>query len=442
MEISRKCSIGVLGYGVTGQSILRYLAKFGCSRVAFDTRKSPIDLIEIPGVEYNWEVESWSRSDIDVLFVSPGVRLDLPILQQVKERGIRIASDLDLFFSEIDKPVFGITGTNGKSTVTTMLGHVFLENGFNCKFGGNLGVPALDLICSEADLYILELSSFQLERTSFQKFEAATILNITEDHLDHHLNMDEYIRIKHKIFSKAEISIFNRDDKNTFPSHQRTMASFGSCISSNESDWVIEEQGGEKWVTLGGRRIVVLSGLAANSHHEELNILCVIALACNFVDPQSVITSLQSYKGLDHRYKTVVTYKGIEFINDSKATNLGALKSALENFAGATVVLIAGGDAKGSKFEQFPEIIDGKLKSLIVMGRDGASLAAISRHLNIATFRVSSIEEAVYKGFELASQGDTVLLSPACASLDMFKNFEDRGQRFELAVRELVNESC
>ena len=442
MEISRNCIVGVLGYGVTGQSVLRYLAKFGCSRVAFDTRKPPINLLEIPGVEYNWEVESWSRSDIDVLFVSPGVRLDLPILQQVKECGIRIASDLDLFFSEIDKPVFGITGTNGKSTVTTMLGHVFLENGFNCKYGGNLGIPALDLICSEADLYVLELSSFQLERTSLQKFEAATILNITEDHLDHHLNMDEYIRIKQKIFSKAEISVFNRDDKNTFPFHERTVASFGSRISSNESDWVIEEQGGQKWIMLGDHRVVVLDGLAVNSHHEELNILCVIALASNFVDPESVISSLQSYKGLDHRYKSVATYKGVEFINDSKATNLGALKSALENFASENVVLIAGGDGKGSKFEQFPEIIEGKLKSLIVMGRDGASLAAMSKRLNIATFQVSSIEEAVDKGFELASQGDTVLLSPACASLDMFKNFEERGQRFELAVRELVSENC
>ena len=441
MEIARNSVVGVLGYGVTGQSVLRYLANFDCSLVLFDTRKPPKDFLKIPGVQYNWQIESWSRSDIDLLFVSPGVRLDLPILQQARDYGIEIVSDLDLFFAEVDKPVFGITGTNGKSTVTTMLGHVFARNGLNCKYGGNLGVPALDLISSEADVYILELSSFQLERTAPQKYEAATILNITEDHLDHHLNMDAYIRSKHKIFSKAKVSIFNRDDKNTFPAHQRTMASFGSQSSSNENDWVIKQQGSKKWVTLAGRKMAVLEGLGLNSHHAELNVLCVIALAFNFVDPESVIESLQSFKGLDHRYKRVAIYKGIEFINDSKATNLGALKSALENYTDETVVLIAGGEGKGSRFEEFSEIIDGKLKTLIVMGRDGGRLAVISERLNIATLQVSSIEEAVEKGFEIANEGDTVLLSPACASLDMFKNFEERGQRFEFAVRQLINES-
>ena len=191
---------------------------------------------------------------------------------------------------------------------------------------------------------------------------------------------------------------------------------------------------------LAGRKMVELDGLGLISHHTELNILCVIALASNFVDPENVVGSLKSFKGLDHRYKTVATHKGIEFINDSKATNLGALKSALENFSSETVVLIAGGEGKGSRFEEFSEIIDGKLKTLIVMGRDGGRLAVISERLNIATFHVSSIEEAVEKGFEIAHEGDTVLLSPACASLDMFKNFEERGQRFEFAVRRLINE--
>ena len=441
MEIARNSVVGVLGYGVTGQSVLRYLANFDCSLVLFDTRKPPKDFLKIPGVQYNWQIESWSRSDIDLLFVSPGVRLDLPILQQARDYGIEIVSDLDLFFSEVDKPVFGITGTNGKSTVTTMLGHVFARNGLNCKYGGNLGVPALDLISSDVDVYILELSSFQLERAASQTYEAATILNITEDHLDHHLNMDAYIRSKHKIFSKAKVSIFNRDDKNTFPTHQRTMASFGSRISSNENGWAIEQQGSKKWVARAGRKMAVLEGLGLNSHHAELNVLCVIALAFNFVDPESVIESLQSFKGLDHRYKRVAIFKGVEFINDSKATNLGAVKSALENYTDETVVLIAGGEGKGSRFEEFSEIIDGKLKTLIVMGRDGGRLAVISERLNIATFQVSSIEEAVEKGFEIANEGDTVLLSPACASLDMFKNFEERGQRFELAVRQLINRS-
>ena len=173
MEIARNSIVGVLGYGVTGQSVLRYLANFDCSLVLFDTRKPPKDFLKIPGVQCNWQIESWSRSDIDLLFVSPGVRLDLPILQQARDYGIEIVSDLDLFFSEVDKPVFGITGTNGKSTVTTMLGHVFARNGLNCKYGGNLGVPALDLISSEADVYILELSSFQLERTVPRKYDQA-----------------------------------------------------------------------------------------------------------------------------------------------------------------------------------------------------------------------------------------------------------------------------
>ena len=333
-----------------------------------------------------------------------------------------------------------ITGTNGKSTVSELVSLALANHYRDILLAGNIGEPVLDHLNSNPALAVLELSSFQLERAASQTYEAATILNITEDHLDHHLNMDEYIRSKHKIFSKAKVSIFNRDDKNTFPAHQRTKTSFGSQNSSNENDWVIKQHGNKKWVTLAGRKMAVLEGLGLNSHHAEMNVLCVIALAFNFVDPQSVIESLQSFKGLDHRYKRVAIYKGIEFINDSKATNLGALKSALENYTDETVVLIAGGEGKGSGFEEFSEIIDGKLKTLIVMGRDGGRLAAISERLNIATLQVSSIEEAVEKGFEIANEGDTVLLSPACASLDMFKNFEERGQRFEFAVRRLINE--
>ena len=438
MKISQNSVVGVFGYGVTGRSVVRYLSRFGCKLVVFDTRMPPENFLPIPRVEFRWQVESWTRSDIETLFISPGLKLDLPILQQAREQGVEIVSDLDLFFLEIDKPVFGITGTNGKSTVTTMLNHVFSKNGYNCKCGGNLGIPALDLISSDADVYILELSSFQLERSSIHSFEAATILNISEDHLDHHHTIGEYIRVKHKIFSKAKMRVFNRDDKNTIPKRREAAFSFGSLNSRDENDWAVTERGGEKWATFAGDTVARLTHLTTSAKHEELNILCVMALASNFIEPTNIVKSLASFKSLDHRFKPVANHKGIEFINDSKATNLGALKSALENFSGEAVILIAGGDGKGSSFEIFPEIIRGKLKALVLLGRDAARMAAISDGLKITTYRVSSIEAAVTKSFKIAVSGDTVLLSPACSSLDMFKSFEERGQRFESAVRELA----
>ena len=440
MKISRNSVVGVFGYGVTGRSVIKYLSKFGYDLVVFDSRMPPKNFLHLPSVEYRWQVEKWVATDIQTLFVSPGLRLDLPVLKQAREQGVEIVSDLDLFFLEIDKPVFGITGTNGKSTVTSMLSHVFSTNGYNSICGGNLGVPALDLIASDADVYVLELSSFQLERTSPQRFEAATILNISEDHLDHHLSIDEYIRSKHKIFSKSKLRVFNRDDQNTIPTQKEGTISFGSLISTDGNDWGVTECDGEKWATLAGDKIVRLGHLITNCRHEELNILCVIALASNFVEPINVVKSLESFEGLDHRFNRVARHKGVDYINDSKATNLGALKFALENFTRENVVLIAGGDGKGSTFELFPEIIKGKLKALILLGQDAAKMAYISKSLNIVTYQVRSIEAAVTKSFTIAESGDTVLLSPGCSSLDMFKNFEERGHRFESAVRELVGQ--
>ena len=227
------------------------------------------------------------------------------------------------------------------------------------------------------DVYILELSSFQLERAASQTYEAATILNITEDHLDHHLNMDAYIRSKHKIFLKQRSVFSIGTTKILSPPTKEQWPVLGlefhpMKMAGQSSSKVV------KVVARAGRKMAVLEGLGLNSHHAELNVLCVIALAFNFVDPESVVESLQSFKGLDHRYKRVAIFKGVEFINDSKATNLGAVKSALENYTDETVVLIAGGEGKGSRFEEFSEIIDGKLKTLIVMGRDGGRLAVIS----------------------------------------------------------------
>ena len=437
LELDRKV-IGVFGYGKTGESVVRFLRKKKVSVVVFDTRSVPKNLKKIPGVEYNWEVTAWLRTDIDFLIVSPGLRLDLPILLEAKAKGVVFRSDIDLFFVEInDKPVFGITGTNGKSTVTTMLAHVFTENGYVCGCGGNLGVPALDVIDSSSDVYVLEISSFQLERMQSFGFEAAVILNISDDHLDHHGSMTSYLASKHKIFDKAKKCVFNRDDERTYPRSVGKTASFGNGLDAKEGEWSILEDDSGKWATCNREKIVDLSQLPISiSHinHSTMNVLCVLALTSEYIGAADVIRALDSYKGLEHRYKEVSSLKGVSFINDSKATNVGALLSALNNFSKQNVILIGGGDSKDVDLRPLAQAFVGKIKWFIAIGRDGAKIAAIADSQKIRTSFARSIEEAVILAYQVASPGDTILLSPACASFDMFTNFEERGERFEKAV--------
>ncbi len=430
--------IGVFGYGKTGESVVRYLRKKGKSVVVFDTRPAPKKLREISGVEYNWRVSAWVRSDISLLIVSPGLRLDLPILLEAKAKGVVFRSDIDLFFTEIDdKPVFGITGTNGKSTVTTMLAHAFTENGYSCGFGGNLGVPALDLIDSCSDVYVLEISSFQLERMHSCEFEAAAILNISEDHLDHHSSMINYVASKHKIFDMAKKCVFNRDDEQTYPRSVGKTASFGNSFDAKEGDWRILEDSTGKWATCNREKIVDLGKLPLTVSHTDMNVLCVLALTSEYIGAIEVVRALRNYKGLEHRYKEISTLGGVSFINDSKATNVGALLSALNNFSKQNVILIAGGDSKGVDLEPLAEAFNGKIKWFIAIGKDGAKIASIAESQKIKTSFAQSIQEAVQLGYQVAHPGDTILLSPACASFDMFANFEERGELFEKAVLSL-----
>ena len=440
LELDRKV-IGVFGYGKTGESVVRFLRKKKESVVVFDTRPAPKNLKKISGVEYNWEVTTWLRSDIDLLIVSPGLRLDLPILLEAKAKGVVFRSDIDLFFVEInDTPVFGITGTNGKSTVTTMLAHVFAENGYVCGCGGNLGVPALDVIDSSSDVYVLEISSFQLERMHSFRFEAAAMLNISDDHLDHHGSMTSYVASKHKIFDKAKKCVFNRDDERTYPRSVGKTASFGNGLDVKEGEWSILEDDSGKWATCNREKIVDLSQLPksiSHTNHSTMNVLCVLALTSEYIDAAEVVRALGSYEGLEHRYKEVSSLKGVSFINDSKATNVGALLSALNNFSKQNVILIGGGDSKDVDLRPLAEAFVGKLKCFIAIGRDGAKIAAIAESQKIKTSFARSIEEAVILGYGVADPGDTILLSPACASFDMFTNFEERGERFEKAVLSL-----
>ena len=427
--------IGVFGYGKTGESVVRYLSEKKKSVVVFDTRPAPKNLMKIRDVEYNWQVLDWMRPDIDFLIVSPGLRFDLPILQQAKAEGVVLLSDIDLFFIEVNgKAVFGITGTNGKSTVTTMLAHVFSENGYVCYCGGNLGPPALDILSSDSDVYILELSRFQLERMQAYQFEVAAILNISEDHLDHHGSMINYVDSKHKIFDMAKKCVFNRDDKRTYPRSNSRITSFGNSPEIKEGDWSVLKDDSGTWATCNREKIVDLGRLPISGNHAELNLLCVLAMVCEHIEALDVVRALISYKGLDHRYKEVSSVRGIRFINDSKATNLGAVVSALDNFSEEKVILIGGGDGKGVDFEPLARAFVGKIKRLIAIGEDGPKIAAIAESQKIKTCFAGSIEEAVDLGYRAAEPGDTVLLSPACASFDMFENYEERGDRFEKAV--------
>ena len=433
--------VGVFGYGKTGQSVVRYFRKKNLSISVFDSRPCPKNHKQIEGVEHYWEVTHWHFPDINLLVLSPGLPLELDVLVEAKAKGVPCVSDLDLFFDEVEQPVFGVTGTNGKSTVTTMLAHVFIEQGYDCRFGGNLGRPALDLISPSADNYVLELSSFQLERTLACRLDAAVLLNISEDHLDHHSTMADYILGKQKIFLRAGKCVFNRDDENTFPPLGSKQASFGLSDANGRSEWSVAADSAGKWASRGSEKQLNFEGLPFIGSHNELNVLAVLAMLSDYVSPIDVQRALKTYEGLEHRYKQVADLSGVSYINDSKATNLGALVAALQNFSKRSVILIAGGDAKGANFEALRQFIDGKLKLLISIGRDGPKIAAVAKSLNIATLEAFSIEQAVEMARENAISGDTVLFCPACASFDMFRNFEERGKFFEKAVVALKGSS-
>lgn len=435
----------VVGLGTTGFASAEYLIKQGYPVVILDTREKPPGLVECQQHYPNIPIH---LGDFDPQFIegaeriilSPGISPHDPLCQLAKQKGIPILGDIELFAQQVSAPIIAITGTNGKSTVTQLVGDMAEQAGCNVKVGGNIGVPALALLDDEvADLYVLELSSFQLETTHSLKPHAATILNISDDHLDRHHDMDAYTEIKQRIYQQTKWAIYNREQQATYPTHVTNTMSFGSSEPMN-NEFGIRTTSQGTFLAYEQENLLAVDKMVLQGKQNWMNALA--ALALGYVSDLPMTAMLQAattFSGLPHRCQHIRTFNEVAWYNDSKATNVGACIAALsglgESSAGK-IVLIAGGQGKQADFTPLQKIVSEHVRALVLIGEDASLIAQAVTHTTPIHY-ASSMQEAVDLARQQAQSGDCVLLSPACASFDMFDNFMHRGRVFESIVREL-----
>ncbi|MDP8079174.1 UDP-N-acetylmuramoyl-L-alanine--D-glutamate ligase [Phocoenobacter skyensis] len=420
--------VTIVGLGQTGLSCVDYFLDKKVELRVIDTRPHPTGVDKLPkeialhtgSLNLDWLLNS------DLVVISPGLALATPEIQQVLKAGIEVVGDIELFCREATAPIIAITGSNGKSTVTALTADMARQAGLKVGMGGNIGVPALTLLKKEYELYVLELSSFQLETTFSLKAKAATVLNICEDHMDRYESLEGYRQAKLRIYHNAENVIVNSEDKQTYPDE----------AVSSEIDFA---ENGARYSVKNGqlysyqRPMIEIEKLKITGRHNMLNALAAVALAeAANIPSHGIINALYTYGGLDHRFQLVPTNDGIIWINDSKATNVGSTVAALTGLnVEGTLYLLLGGDGKGADFSELTPLINQPYIQCYCFGKDGAKLAQLTEQSVI----VESMIEAVAQIRPRLRQGDMVLLSPACASLDQFPNFEVRGQKFmELAL--------
>jgi len=432
----------IVGLGRTGVSAARHLAARGHRLVVTDSRQDPPGLADLRRLvpEAVTALGGFDPSVLDgadQVVVSPGVSLAEPFLLRAAADGLDLVGDIELFAREAGGRVVGITGTNGKSTVTTLVGEFAKAAGLAVRVGGNLGEPALDLLDGPpAAMYVLELSSYQLETTYSLQLEAAAVLNVTADHLDRYRGLADYAAAKARIFDRAATAIVNLDDDIVVRMPRPGQRTVGFSLRRGDADFRILGHGGEDWLAAGAAPLMPLAALRLPGRHNAANALAALAVGsvCGF--PREAMTGvLGRFGGLPHRAERVRDWRGISFIDDSKGTNVGATVAAIAGLEGP-LVLIAGGEGKGQDFAPLGPACAGKVKQAVLIGRDAKFLAASLAGRCEVCF-ADSMGSAVGIAAAVARPGDTVLLSPACASFDMFRDYAHRGDVFAAVVREL-----
>jgi UDP-N-acetylmuramoylalanine--D-glutamate ligase len=441
--IATNRNTAILGLGATGLSVARFLSSIGKSFVFADSRTAPPRLDEVrksypqvPVVLGAFEADL--LLSFDSVIVSPGIALDEPALVAAQQQKVKLLGDVELFLDHAKAPVVLITGSNGKSTVTKLVGEMAQASGLKVGVGGNLGTPMLDLLDDQNQLYVIELSSFQLELVTDTRGAISTILNISADHMDRYSGLQQYHAAKHRIFRGASQVIFNRQDALTNPllSVGVKLCNFGLNRPDLASFGVLEEAG-ESWLAYGLKPLIASSELAIKGRHNIANALAAMALGQAAGLPMdAMLETLQTFKGLSHRCEYVATQHGVTYIDDSKGTNIGATVAALNGFgdsAQANLILIAGGQGKGQNFSELKAPLSKFVKLVALFGEDAQSIAeTLAGSTQIET--LDSMEQAVDCARAAAESGDIVLLSPACASFDMFSGFEERGRCVQQAV--------
>ncbi|MBV0932694.1 UDP-N-acetylmuramoyl-L-alanine--D-glutamate ligase [Marinobacterium weihaiense] len=437
----------IIGLGQTGLACARYFQRSGVPFAVCDTRDAPAAAeafrAEFPQVELRLgALDSAWLGRAQELVISPGLDKRHPAIAEAVAAGAALIGDIDLFCREAEAPIVAITGSNAKSTVTTLVGLMAEQAGLRVGVGGNIGTPALDLLLQPAELYVLELSSFQLETTHELRAAAATVLNVSPDHLDRYDSMQDYTLTKHRIYRNANLALSNRDDPLTQPLLARGTAlrSFGLGVPDLKQ-YGLREQAGETWLACGLECLLPASALKIRGRHNLANALAALALAEAVGVPRdAALQALQGFAGLQHRCQWVAEVDGVSYFNDSKGTNVGATLAALQGLGatlapGQQLILIAGGVGKEQSFAELNGPLQQYSRDLILMGRDaaliGAEIQGPAQHVAV------SMETAVARARALAQPGDLVLLSPACASFDMFSGYGERGDRFVEAVEAL-----
>jgi UDP-N-acetylmuramoylalanine--D-glutamate ligase len=440
----------IVGLGKTGFSCARYLLEHGWQIAVTDTRENPPELAKLRALDSSVPVrlgglDAKLLDDALYVVVSPGVSLADPFFVEARRRGLDIVGDVELFARAVDAPVVGITGTNGKSTVTTLIGRMASRAGMNVRVGGNLGEPALDLLsASESDarkteLYVLELSSYQLESTQSLDLKAAAVLNVTPDHMDRYPTIEDYAASKARIFTRCDTAVINLDDPLVVAMvqpGQRTLgfslrASIGAeyaVVTGLDSKW---------WLARRGELLLPVSAMKIAGLHNAANALAALALGEALGLPLDVmLDELREFPGLPHRSQWVADVNGVTYVNDSKGTNVGATLAAVAGMSGP-LVMLAGGDGKNQDFGPLADAFRGKVRHAVLIGRDAPAIELALRGV-CTVERAATLEDAVRAAAAAAKPGDTVLLSPACASLDMFRDYTHRGAVFTQAVKDLA----
>jgi UDP-N-acetylmuramoylalanine--D-glutamate ligase len=432
----------VLGMGATGVSIAGWLAGQGRTATFVDSRPLPPGADRIGTLLPDADMLCGALPErvpagIDQLLVSPGLPMDVPLLLDAEQKNIPVLSDIDLFMQACPGAVVGITGSNGKSTVTSLLDGMLKAAGVRACSGGNLGTPALDLLDVAAQVYVLELSSFQLERSGDLALHAAVVLNVSADHLDHHGDMHSYAAAKQRIYARCGTAVVNRDEPAAAHGVPASVPQTGFGLGlPAPTDWGLIDNDGGQWIARGNYAVMPVSGLRITGTHNVANTLAAFALADTLDLPlDGLVVGAQLFPGLPHRMQVVARADGIVWVDDSKATNEAAALASIRSISGR-LILVAGGDAKGGDLAELAEELVGRDALVIVLGKDRDVLVErLAGKSSVCP--VDSIEEAVAVAAEQADAGDTVLLAPACSSLDMFSGYMERGDRFAAAVRGL-----
>jgi len=437
----------IIGLGKTGLSVARYLTAKGKPFSIADTRVNP------PGLEafrQQWpDISIWLgpldielTSSVSCLVVSPGISIADPAIEAAQKLGVGVVGDVELFCREVEQPIIAITGSNAKSTVTSLVGGMAAIAGLQVGVGGNIGLPVLDLLAQgKQDIYVLELSSFQLETTQSLNALGAVLLNISEDHLDRYTGLDEYIFAKQRIFHRCSTAIFNRDDSSTLPIHGLNAArlSFGLAAPKQANELGLVLYNNERWLMKGETYLMPASEVSLVGEHGLANVLAAFALGFAAGLPLSAMRSaVTSFKTLPHRCELIAERKGVTFYNDSKATNVGAMLAAVKGLAKpeAPTWLILGGEGKGQDFSPLKTALANNIAGVALIGRDAAIIAEYLPE-KLLQKNFTHLQEAVAWLAEKAKMNEQVLLSPACASFDQFNSFEQRGEVFAQCVFDL-----